>query len=73
MHKYQVICQTTCYVCIPKRSKIVKDSEIEAEDETAAAKEFKDKHRLCSFCLKAGTHATVEFDSYINVESFPGF
>jgi hypothetical protein len=73
MHRYQVITKTTCCVCFPKRERIITDSEIQAKDEVAAKDSFLQKHKLCPFCLEAGTKAAVDFDTLVNVEMLPGF
>jgi hypothetical protein len=71
MRRYRVIGKTTCYVCVPKRERIIDDSEIQANDDNGAKEALKVKHKLCSFCLEAETKAAVEFDAHIYVEWLP--
>ena len=68
MSTFQVIGKTTCYACVPPRTKIINDDAIQATNGKDAKAVFKAKHRLCPHCLEVGTKATVEFDPLINVE-----
>lgn len=56
---------------MPKRDRIIDDTDIQAKDDNGAREALKAKHKLCPFCLEIGTKAAVEFDALINVERLP--
>ena len=59
--------------CFCGWTRIIDDSEINAQDEPAAKDKFKSKHKLCPDCLKSDTKMGVEFDSLIDVKRLPRF